>query len=622
MFELSLDSQQSGFISTPPYNDLGLSDYQDPVFAVNPANSSQLPVPFIDTVVQAINETKYILSGLSSNSQRDYIMGTAFGQDYNQDSTNQILTAWAQNNFTGTPHIELVSGQNFNGAYAKKKNTIYLSGEFVEANLGNIGAVTGVLLEEVGHSLDGQINVKDAAGDEGDIFSRLVQGESISPGELVSLKSEDDHGVFVVDGVSVGIEKNITLPTLFAINEQGELWGHNIDNTIEGAYRFNGFAVAKGGVPAKYVLFDDYRVLVVNQIGEVWAQNLTGNTVGNAYRLSGASVAYGGVPAKFVLNQDNRILVVNQIGEVWAQNLTGNTVGNAYRLSGASVAYGGVPAKFVLNQDNRILVVNQIGEVWAQNLTGNTVGNAYRLSGASVAYGGVPAKSIFSQDNRILVVNQIGEVWAQNLTGNTIGSPYRISGSSVAYGGIPVKYLFFASSSISTETITNIIGGYQQNVQTYLPRILDALKEFGIDNKNTVIATIATIGTEVGSFQPIHEYGSDKYFTDMYEGRKDLGNTQKGDGAKYHGRGFIQLTGRANYQTYGNALGVDLVNNPDLALDPKISARILALYFKNRGISSMADKEDWQGVRRGVNGGLNGWDRFISLVNKAKQYIV
>jgi len=208
MFELSLNSQQSGFIPTSPYNNLGLSDYQDPVFAVNPANSSQLPVPFIDTVVQAINATKYILSGLSSNSQRDYIMGTAFGQDYNQDSTNQILTAWAQNNFTGTPHIELVSGQNFNGAYAKEKNTIYLSGEFVEANLGNIGAVTGVLLEEVGHSLDSQINVKDAAGDEGDIFSRLVRGQSISAGELVSLKGEDDHGVFVVDGLSVGIEKN------------------------------------------------------------------------------------------------------------------------------------------------------------------------------------------------------------------------------------------------------------------------------------------------------------------------------------------------------------------------------------------------------------------------------
>jgi hypothetical protein len=206
MFELSLNSQQSGFISTPPYNNLGLSDYQDPVFAVNPANSSELPVPFIDTVFQAINETKYILSGLSSNSQRDYIMGTAFGQDYNQDSTNQILTAWAQNNFTNTPHIELVFGQNFNGAYAKDNNTIYLSGEFLGANKDNIEAVTGVLVEEVGHYLDSQINVQDAAGDEGDIFSRLVRGQSISAGELVSLKGEDDTATFTLNGQNIAVE--------------------------------------------------------------------------------------------------------------------------------------------------------------------------------------------------------------------------------------------------------------------------------------------------------------------------------------------------------------------------------------------------------------------------------
>ncbi|MDZ8222184.1 glycoside hydrolase family 19 protein, partial [Nostoc sp. ChiVER01] len=176
--------------------------------------------------------------------------------------------------------------------------------------------------------------------------------------------------------------------------------------------------------------------------------------------------------------------------------------------------------------------------------------------------------------------------------------------------------------SISTEIVTDIIGGYKQNVQTYLSGILDALKEFNIYNKNTVIAAIATVATEVGSFEPINEYGNNAYFTRMYEGRKDLGNIYSGDGAKYHGRGFIQLTGRSNYKTYGDRLGVDLVNHPELALDAKIAARILALYFVNRGISAAANREDWQAVRRGVNGGLNGWDRFINYVNKAKARIV
>jgi hypothetical protein len=91
---------QQGSISTPPYNHIDSSVYQDPFYS-NPSNSSQLPVPFIDTIVQAIDVTKYILSGLSSNSQKDYIMGTAFSL-YNQDSANQILTDWARNNFTNT----------------------------------------------------------------------------------------------------------------------------------------------------------------------------------------------------------------------------------------------------------------------------------------------------------------------------------------------------------------------------------------------------------------------------------------------------------------------------------------------------------------------------------------
>ena len=141
-------------------------------------------------------------------------MGTAFGL-YNQDSANPILTDWAQNNFTNTPHIELVFGQNFNGAFAKENNTIYLSQEFVAANQDNVGAVTGVLVEEVGHSLDSQINVQDAAGDEGDIFSRLLRGQSISAGELVSLKAEDDTATININGKDTAVEMSKVAMELF-----------------------------------------------------------------------------------------------------------------------------------------------------------------------------------------------------------------------------------------------------------------------------------------------------------------------------------------------------------------------------------------------------------------------
>jgi predicted chitinase len=169
--------------------------------------------------------------------------------------------------------------------------------------------------------------------------------------------------------------------------------------------------------------------------------------------------------------------------------------------------------------------------------------------------------------------------------------------------------------------IAAVIGCPVDNVVTNWPPLLAALAEHGIDTLPCQIATLATVGTEVGSFAPINEFGGDAYFTRMYEGRKDLGNVRAGDGARYHGRGYIQLTGRANYRTYGEKLGVPLEKQPDLALRPEVAAKVLAAYVADHGIAKLAADGDWQGVRRKVNGGLNGWDRFSSLVQGLQQAV-
>lgn len=146
------------------------------------------------------------------------------------------------------------------------------------------------------------------------------------------------------------------------------------------------------------------------------------------------------------------------------------------------------------------------------------------------------------------------------------------------------------------------------------PAVVDALVDHNIDSQLVEVAAIATIAAEVPAFAPIHEFGSDKYFTKMYEGRLDLGNTEPGDGIKYAGRGYIQLTGRANYRVYGKLLGQPLEENPELALDPCVAAGVLALFFVERKIPQYAQAKDWIAVRQAVNGGQNGWQRFISVV--------
>jgi predicted chitinase len=90
----------------------------------------------------------------------------------------------------------------------------------------------------------------------------------------------------------------------------------------------------------------------------------------------------------------------------------------------------------------------------------------------------------------------------------------------------------------------------------------------------------------------------------IYGGR--MGNTAQGDGFKYRGRGIIQLTGKDNYAKYGKMLGLDLVNNPDLASDPKVAAMIAVAYWKSRVSSSAAQSGDVATVTRQINGGENG----------------
>lgn len=169
------------------------------------------------------------------------------------------------------------------------------------------------------------------------------------------------------------------------------------------------------------------------------------------------------------------------------------------------------------------------------------------------------------------------------------------------------------------EAIAAALGADPAGVRLCVPFVSAALSWQGIADEPTEIAALATIRVEVGyGFRPINEYGDDAYFTRMYEGRADLGNTEQGDGARYHGRGWIQLTGRANYRYYGEQLNIDLEADPERALDPYVSAAVLAVYFANHGggalITAAAAAGDWIRVRELVNGGTNGLAAFLTYV--------
>ena len=125
---------------------------------------------------------------------------------------------------------------------------------------------------------------------------------------------------------------------------------------------------------------------------------------------------------------------------------------------------------------------------------------------------------------------------------------------------------------------------------------------------------LAQIAHESDGFCTCEEYASGA----AYEGRADLGNSQRGDGIRYKGRGLIQLTGRANYKAYGSRIGVNLVDNPQQAADPAISLRLACEYWTAKGLNAFADRDDIITITRKINGGLNGLDDRRRYLARAK----
>lgn len=127
---------------------------------------------------------------------------------------------------------------------------------------------------------------------------------------------------------------------------------------------------------------------------------------------------------------------------------------------------------------------------------------------------------------------------------------------------------------------------------------------------------LAQLAHESAGFTTTEEFASGA----AYEGRKDLGNTQRGDGKRFKGRGLIQLTGRSNYKTYGQKLGVDLVTDPTLAGKFPWAALTAAVYWRDRNLNRYADRDDVRAVTRYVNGGYNGLsdrERYLRLAKRA-----
>jgi Ca2+-binding RTX toxin-like protein len=195
------------------------------------------------------------LSQFAAQSDFDTILSTAFGSNINQTQSQQLRQQWLSGNFGIIPNIQILSQNELgtaNGAYAASLDTIFLSSDFLAS--ASTESIASVLLEEVGHRIDQLLNGGvDSAGDEGEIFSRLVNGESLSSTVLAGLRSQNDHGMININGRTIAVENNT------GIVITGTIFNDNLTGTIDDdtIYGYSGNDTVDGGNGNDYVDLGD-----------------------------------------------------------------------------------------------------------------------------------------------------------------------------------------------------------------------------------------------------------------------------------------------------------------------------------------------------------------------------
>ena len=176
-------------------------------------------------------------------------------------------------------------------------------------------------------------------------------------------------------------------------------------------------------------------------------------------------------------------------------------------------------------------------------------------------------------------------------------------------------------TSGNKNAIDKVIVNLPENQKEAARLISKALADQGILDPNTLAYALATAQHETASsFKPVNEgfFNDEKYgYEPGFTGKSEANKRGYGGGENYFGRGYIQLTHLGNYQKYGKQLGLDLVNNPELANVPENAAKIMAAYFKDRGTAALASKGDFIGAR----GTVNPDDKGFYIAGLANQYL-
>ncbi len=141
--------------------------------------------------------------------------------------------------------------------------------------------------------------------------------------------------------------------------------------------------------------------------------------------------------------------------------------------------------------------------------------------------------------------------------------------------------------------------------EAHADALYPSMEKFDVNTPQRVAACLAQFAHETGGWRWLKELGGPAYFK-KYDGRKDLGNTQPGDGARFPGRGYIHLTGRSNYALEATASGLPLLEKPELLEEKPHAAMASCRFWWKHGLNELADRNQFTAITKVINGGTNG----------------
>ncbi|MBE9073063.1 Calx-beta domain-containing protein [Microcystis sp. LEGE 08355] len=380
---------------------------------------------------------------------------TAFGTSYDVVKATQLRQQWQSRDFSQLPPITVknLGNSGIFGAYSSSTNRIYISQALIDS--GDATTLSAVLLEEIGHFIDAQINSSDTPGDEGQLFSALVRGVNLTDAQLNAIKQEDDHSIITVDGQQVAIEMAFGTTGYIQFGSFMGDQATDITTDSSGNIYISGYtsasSVSRDVIVAKYdksgnqlwfktfgssnILDEDGVGISTDSIGNVYVTGYTylGSFPGNG-NLGGADAFI----AKY--NASGSQTWVKQFGtskDEYGFGISTDSIGNVYvtgstylgSFPGNSNLGGGDAFIAKYNASGSQIWIKQFGTSLSENASNITIDNTDNIYLSGTTQGSLPSNSnLGGEDAFIAKYNASGsQIWIKQFGTSDVDTLYDIS---------------------------------------------------------------------------------------------------------------------------------------------------------------------------------------------------